>query len=83
MSPATAASAGLSSPSPEATAACEANPEAMAALQSGDPVGFARAMGIEHPCEAFLTAASTKGSPFDPHSSGSWATSTIAPAPKA
>jgi hypothetical protein len=71
------------SSSPEAMAACKANPEAIAALQSGDPVGFARAMDIEHPCEAFLSAAHTKGSPFDPHSSGSWATSTIAPAPRA
>lgn len=73
MSPATAAITGHSSPSPEA----------IAALQSGDPVGFARAKGIEHPCEAFLTAANSKASPFDPHPSGPWATKTIAPAPKA
>jgi hypothetical protein len=57
--------AGFGSPSPEAIAACNANPEAMAALKSGDPAGFARAMGIADPCEAFLSAAKTKGSPFD------------------
>ncbi|HEX3992588.1 MAG TPA: hypothetical protein VHX39_15575, partial [Acetobacteraceae bacterium] len=57
--------AGLGSPSPEAIAACNANPEAMAALKSGDPAGFGRAMGIADPCEAFLAAAKTKGSPFD------------------
>jgi hypothetical protein len=53
-------------PSPEAIAACNANPEAMQALRSGDPVGFARAMGIADPCEAFLAAANAKGSPFRP-----------------
>jgi hypothetical protein len=81
--PGTSRIADRNSASPEAIAACAANPEAMVALQSGDPVGFARAMGIEHPCEAFLTAANTKGSPFDPGSSASWATSTNARAPKA
>ena len=83
LSPDTAEVAGLRSPSPEAIAACNANPQAMAALQSGDPVGFARAMGIEHPCGAFLTAANTKGSPFDPHSSGSWTPNPNALASKA
>jgi hypothetical protein len=71
------------SPSPQATAACEANPAAMAALRSGDPAGFARAMGIEQPCDAFLAAANTKGSPFDRHSSGPWPTGETAPASKA
>ncbi len=72
VSPEDAATAALGSPPPEAVAACRANPEALAALQSGDPTGFARAMGIEHPCEAFLAAANTKGSPFDPQASGPW-----------
>jgi hypothetical protein len=81
-SPDTAVIAGLCSPSPAAGAAGNANPEAIAALRSGDPVGFARAMGIEDPCEAFLTAANTKGSPFDPSSSGPWPIRTIVPAPK-
>lgn len=52
-------------PSPEAIAACRANPEAMAALDAGDPVRFARAMGIDQPSEAYLTAAAGKGSAFD------------------
>jgi hypothetical protein len=82
-SPHAAQIAALYSPSPEAMAARQANPEAMDALQSGDATGFARAMGIEHPCEAFLAAANTKGSPFDRHSSGPWPNGTIAPAPKA
>jgi hypothetical protein len=73
----------IGSPLPEAIAACNANPEAMAALNSGDPAGFARAMGIAHPGEGFLAAANAKGSPFDPHSSGPWPTGAIAPAPKA
>ena len=55
-------------PSPAAIAACQANPNAMAALHSGDAAGFARAMGIDHPSEAFLAAANGKGSPFDPSS---------------
>ncbi len=49
-------------PSPEAIADCRANPAAMAALEAGDPEGFAHAMGIGQPGEAFLTAAT--GSPF-------------------
>jgi len=44
-------------PSQEAIDACIASPEAMAALDAGDPVRFARAMGIEEPCEAYITAA--------------------------
>jgi hypothetical protein len=74
---------GLYSPSPEAMAACNANPEAMAALRSGDASGFARAMGIAHPCEGFLAAANSEGSPFDKHASGPWPTGAIAPAQKA
>ncbi len=46
-------------------AACRANPEAMAALDAGDPEAFARAMGIENPSEAFLEAATAPGGPFD------------------
>jgi hypothetical protein len=81
--PDTARTAALYTPSPEAVSVCKANSEAMAALQSGDPAGFARAIGIEHPCEAFLTAANIKGSPFDPQSSGPWPAGAVAPAAKA
>jgi hypothetical protein len=51
--------------SPEEIAACRANPEAMAALDAGDPVRFARAMGIDMPSEAYLTAAAAEGSVFN------------------
>jgi hypothetical protein len=54
----------VAAPSPEAIAACNANQDAMTALTSGDPAGFARALGIAHPSEAFLAAATAKGSPF-------------------
>jgi hypothetical protein len=40
-------------PSAAAIAACRANPEAMAALDAGDPLGFARAMGIDVPAEEY------------------------------
>jgi hypothetical protein len=80
---AAAAINGRRSPSPQAVADCKANPEAMAALQAGDPAGFARAMGIEHPSEAFLAAARTEGSPFDLHASGPWTTGALAHAPNA
>ena len=52
-------------PTAAAIAACRANPEAMAALDAGDPERFARAMGIEQPSEAFLEAATAPGGPFD------------------
>jgi hypothetical protein len=45
-------------PSAEDIAACRANPEAMAALEAGDPERFARAMGIDQPNEAYIAAAS-------------------------
>ncbi len=45
-------------PSPEAVAACRANPEAMDALNAGDADRFARAMGIDLPGPAYLAAAS-------------------------
>jgi hypothetical protein len=48
-----------------AIAACRANPEAMAALEAGDPERFARAMGIDMPTEEYLAAAAAPGSPFD------------------
>jgi len=51
-------------PSAAVIAACKANPEAMAALEAGDPERFARAMGLEQPSEAFLAAAAAPGSPF-------------------
>jgi hypothetical protein len=59
-------------PTDEAVAKCQANPVAMTALAAGDPVGFARAMGIEAPSEAFLAAAKSSGSPFDAQALGSW-----------
>jgi hypothetical protein len=37
----------------------------MAALDAGDPVRFARAMGIDMPSEAYLTAAAAEGSVFN------------------
>ena len=53
-----------SGPSPEAIAACEANPEAMAALNAGDPARFARAMCVE-PSEGYLAAASVQMAAFN------------------
>ena len=45
-------------PTPEQIAACRANPEAMAALRTGNYARFARAMGVEdEPSEDYLTAA--------------------------
>ena len=57
------------SPSVEAIAACEANPEAMAALQAGDAERFAHAMGIDAPSGEFLAAAANSGSLFNRHAS--------------
>jgi hypothetical protein len=51
-------------PSAETIAACRANPEAMAALQAGDPGRFARAMGLEMPTDEFPDAAEAQGSVF-------------------
>jgi hypothetical protein len=50
--------------SPEAIAACEANPEAVAALNARDPARFARAMGVNQPSEAYLAAAATQMAGF-------------------
>jgi hypothetical protein len=44
-------------PSQEAIDACVVSPEAMAALDAGDPVRFARAMGIKEPGTADVAAA--------------------------
>jgi hypothetical protein len=63
-------------PSPAVLAACQANPEAMAAMAAGDPERWAKAMGIAIPDEAFLAAANTPGSPFDPNATGPWPAST-------
>jgi len=52
-------------PSPEAMAACKANPAALAAIEAGDAESFARAMGIAEPSKAFLAAAADKGSVFE------------------
>jgi DNA-binding FadR family transcriptional regulator len=52
-------------PSAAAIAACRANPEAMAALDAGDPERFARAMGLDAPSDAYLAAAGAEGSVFD------------------
>jgi hypothetical protein len=59
-------------PSPALVGECQANAEAMAALAAGDPEGFAKALGIAVPSEAFLEAANAKGSPFDPNAAGPW-----------
>ncbi len=59
-------------PSPETIAACRANPEAMAALEAGDPERFARAMGVDMPREDFLAAAAEPGTPFDTRAPGPW-----------
>ena len=74
--------AGPPAHSADAIARYGVSPEAMTALHSGDPIGFAHALGIEHPSEAFLKAANTKGSPFDPEASGPWQSGAIAPAAK-
>jgi hypothetical protein len=66
----------------EAIAKCQANPEAMTALVAGDPARFARALGIDTPGEAFLAAAKTSGSPFDPQSNGPWPTGSATAIPK-
>jgi len=62
----------ISQPAYEAVAKCQANPKAMTALTAGDPAGFARALGIDSPSEAFLAAATAPGSPFDPQAAGPW-----------
>jgi hypothetical protein len=59
-------------PSAETIAACRANPEAMAALEAGDPERFARAMGVDKPGVEFIAAAAAAGSPFDPGAPGPW-----------
>jgi hypothetical protein len=43
--------------SPEAYAECLANPEAMAALDAGDPERFAKALGIKEPLDGYVEAA--------------------------
>lgn len=59
-------------PSPEMLAACQENPEAMAALAAGDPERWAKALGIAAPSAAFLEAARAPGGPFDPNATGPW-----------
>jgi hypothetical protein len=76
---------GLSAIAPrvaEAVGIRRATPAAAAALKAGDPLGFARAMGIEQPSEAFLAAANAAGSPFDPGYSGPWPVSERVATPK-
>jgi len=63
-------------PSPAMLAECQTNPEAMAALAAGDPERFAKALGIAIPAEAFLEAANSPGSPFDPNATGPWPVTT-------
>jgi hypothetical protein len=62
-------SASIGGPSASAIADCQANPEAMAALDAGDPARFARALGLE-PNAAFLAAATAPGGPFDRAAAG-------------
>jgi hypothetical protein len=52
-------------PSPETIAACQANPEAMAAINAGDPARFARAMGVNQPSDAYLAAAAAQMAGFN------------------
>ena len=68
----------IDQPTQEAVAKCRANPEAMTALAAGDPARFARALGVVTPGEAFLAAAKSPGSPFDPQASGPWPTGKLA-----
>lgn len=70
LPPRVAETSAIFTPSPDAIAACRANPEAMAALDAGDSARFARALGIDVPNEAYLAAASIQGSPFDRRLSG-------------
>jgi hypothetical protein len=70
-------------PSAQAIAACQANPEAMAALAAGDPDRFARVLGIDTPGDAFLAAAKSPGSPFDPRATGPWPAGVVASPRKA
>jgi hypothetical protein len=56
-------------PSREAIAACMSNPEAVAALDAGDPIGFARALGIAHPDEAYIAAATVQMAAFNQRTS--------------
>jgi hypothetical protein len=62
------ANAGLATP--EVIAACQASPEVMAALDSGDAERFARAMGIKQPSDAFLAAAAGRPDIFGPRAAG-------------
>jgi hypothetical protein len=63
----------IGSPSPAAVASGAVNQNAaIAALKSGDAAGFARALGVAHPSEAFLAAANAKDSPFNPEATGPW-----------
>jgi len=57
-------------PTDEAVAKCQANPAAMTALAAGDPTGFALTLGIDTPSEAFLAAAKSPASQFDPQAFG-------------
>jgi hypothetical protein len=59
-------------PAHEAVAKCRANVAAMTASAAGDAAGFARALSVAPPHEAFLIAAKTPGSPFDPQGTGPW-----------
>jgi hypothetical protein len=62
-----------SGPAPERIAACLASKEAMDALDAGDAEGFARAMGVDVPSDAFLGAAMAEGSPFGRPAAGNGA----------
>lgn len=72
VKPQTADQPNASGPAREVVAKCQANQEAMTALATGDPAGFARALGVDTPGNAFLSAAKSPGSPFDPGSKGPW-----------
>jgi len=62
--PAPAPATDTPEPSSDEIADCLANSEAMLALNSGDPAGFARALGVE-PCKEFLAAAASDPAVFN------------------
>jgi hypothetical protein len=56
--------------SSDGIAMCLGNQEAMDALNAGDAEGFAKAMGVEAPSEAYLAAAAAKSGPFQRQAPG-------------
>jgi hypothetical protein len=57
-------------PSSALVAECRGDPEAMAALEAGDPERFTKVLGVAIPGEAFVETANNPGSPFAMKASG-------------